>query len=342
MKKQNKVLGILVIFIILLTSGCGKDDYLLDESGNIIVDQATGQSVQKDILCQPEKDSDLYKIYESNNEQLKTKLEDLPACKDFSLSSNEYTGLWDTILVKPLALIILKFGYLFNNFGIAVMLVGLLIRIILMPLSLKSMRQSNNMQKAQPEIARIEKKYKDKTDSDSMMAKSQEMMMIYQKYKINPVSGCLVALLQIPLFFAFLSAINKVPAIFEGELFGMNLGMTPWKGLSQGEYIYIVLIFLIVATTYVSFKNTMKQGQNNEMMKQMNFMFMFMIISISIASFSLPTAIAFYWIVTNGFAVVQNFIIKKILNKDDNKTDKKVIEVKPKEKKEKKAKKEVK
>lgn len=342
MKKQNKVLGIIVIFIILLTSGCGKDDYLLDETGNIIVDQATGQSVQKDILCQPEKDSDLYKIYESNNEQLKTKLEDLPACKDFSLLTNEYTGLWDAILVKPLALIILKFGYLFNNFGIAVMLVGLLIRLILMPLSLKSMRQSNNMQKAQPEIARIEKKYKDKTDSDSMMAKSQEMMMIYQKYKINPVSGCLVALLQIPLFFAFLSAINKVPAIFEGELFGMNLGMTPWKGLSQGEYIYIVLIFLIVATTYISFKNTMKQGQNNEMMKQMNFMFMFMIISISIASFSLPTAIAFYWIVTNGFAVVQNFIIKRILNKDDTKTDKKVIEVKHKEKKEKKDKKEVK
>lgn len=342
MKKQNKILGVIVIFIILLTSGCGSDDYLKDESGNIIVDQGTGQSVQKDILCQPEKDSELYKIYESNNEQLKTKLEDLPSCKDFSLSTNEYSGLWDAILVKPLALIILKFGYLFNNFGVAVMVVGLLIRLILMPLSLKSMRQSNNMQKAQPEIARIEKKYKDKTDSDSMMAKSQEMMMIYQKYKINPVSGCLVAILQIPLFFAFLSAINKVPAIFEGELFGMNLGMTPWKGLSQGEYIYIILIFLIVATTYISFKNTMKQGQNNEMMKQMNFMFMFMIISISIASFSLPTAIAFYWIVTNGFAVVQNFIIKKILNNDDKKSDKKVIEVKHKEKKENKNKKEVK
>ena len=174
------------------------------------------------------------------------------------------------------------------------------------------------------------------------MAKSQEMMMVYQKYKINPVSGCLVALIQIPLFFAFLSAINKVPAIFEGELFGMNLGMTPWKGLGQGEYIYIVLIFLIVATTYLSFKNTMKNGQNNEMMKQMNFRFMFVIISISIASFSLPTAIAFYWIVVNGFAVVQNYIIKKILSKEElgtkpkskeKKSNKKVIEVKHQEKK---------
>ena len=92
--------------------------------------------------------------------------------------------------------------------------------------------------------------------------------------------------------------------------------MTPWKALSQGEYSYIILIFLIIATTYYSFKNTMKGNQNNDMMKQMNYMLMFMIISISIASFSLPTAIAFYWIVINGFTVIQNTLIKKILKKD--------------------------
>ena len=99
---------------------------------------------------------------------------------------------------------------------------------------------------SQPEIMKIEKKYANRTDSEAMMAKSQETMMVYQKYKINPVSGCLVALLQIPLFFAFLSAINDVPAIFEDSLFGMHLGMTPWKALSEGQYAYIILIFLIM------------------------------------------------------------------------------------------------
>ena len=167
-----------------------------------------------------------------------------------------------------------------------------------------------------------------------MMAKSQEMMMVYQKYKINPVSGCLVALIQIPLFFAFLDAINKVPAIFEGSLFGMQLGTTPWKGISQGEYIYIFLIFLIIFTTYISFKNSMNQNNgNDEMLKQMSFMLKFMIISISIASFNLPTAIAFYWIVTNGFAVVQNMIIKKILQNEEPKHHK-IIDIKLKKKKE--------
>ena len=342
MKKQNRVLALILIAIIFMASGCGSDDYLKDENGNILVNEVTGQSVQKNILCQPEKDSELYRIYESHADQLNTPVEELPSCKDFNLNSNKYDGLWQALLVRPLAYIILQVGFLFNNFGISVMIVGLLIRLILMPLSIKSMHQSNNLQKAQPEIARIEKKYAGRTDSDAMMAKSQETMMVYQKYKINPVSGCLVALIQIPLFFAFLAAINEVPAIFEGQLFGMHLGMTPWKGLAEGQYIYIVLIFLIVATTYISFKNTMKNDQNNEMMKQMNFMFMFMIISISIASFSLPTAIAFYWIVTNGFAVIQNYIIKRILAKDQH--DSKVIEIKKKKKKveKKKSKKEVK
>ena len=341
MKKQNKILALILIGIIFLASGCGSDDYLKDENGNILVNEVTGQSVQKNILCQPEKDSELYKIYESHADQMETPVNELPTCEEFTLTSNKYDGLWEAILVRPLAFIILQVGFLFNNFGISVMVVGLLIRLVLMPLSIKSMRQSTNLQKAQPEIARIEKKYAGRTDSDSMMAKSQETMMVYQKYKINPVSGCLVALIQIPLFFAFLAAINEVPAIFEGELFGMHLGMTPWKGLAEGQYIYIVLIFLIVATTYLSFRNTMKNNQNNEMIKQMNFMVMFMIISISIASFSLPTAIAFYWIIINGFSVVQNYVIKKILAKEQK--DPKVIDVKHKEKKDntKKKKKEV-
>ena len=342
MKKQNKILALILLGMIFLTSGCGSDNYLKDENGNILVNEVTGQSVQKNILCQPEKDSELYKIYESHVDQMETPVNELPTCEEFTLTSNKYDGLWEAILVRPLAFIILQVGFLFNNFGISVMVVGLLIRLVLMPLSIKSMRQSTNLQKAQPEIARIEKKYAGRTDSDSMMAKSQETMMVYQKYKINPVSGCLVALIQIPLFFAFLAAINEVPAIFEGELFGMHLGMTPWKGLAEGQYVYIVLIFLIVATTYLSFRNTMKNNQNNEMMKQMNFMVMFMIISISIASFSLPTAIAFYWIIINGFSVVQNYVIKKILAKEQK--DPKVIDIKHKEKKDstKKKKKEVK
>ena len=309
-----KKIAVLIVSILLLSTGCGNKTYLKEDK-NIITFEETGQSLQNNILCKPS-EKKLYEVYEKYNDQLTTKLEELPSCEDFKPSDIKYKSLWESIFVKPLAFLILKLGLLIKNFGLSVMLIGIGIRLILLPFSKKTMDQSENMKKAAPEIQKIEKKYANRTDSDAMMMKSQETMLVYKKYKINPVSGCLLAFLQLPLFFAFLQAINRVPAIFEDSLFGMKLGMTPWVGISQGKYIYIVLIILIIATTYLSFKNSMKnQGGNSAMEQQMKFTLMFMIVMISIASFSLPTAIALYWVVTNGFVVLQNFIFKKLRNK---------------------------
>lgn len=311
--KQKKII-VLLCAVLLLTTGCGTSTYLKEDK-KVITYETTGQSLQNNILCKP-KGEELYKLYEKYNDQLKTKLEELPTCEDFKPSDIKYSGLWESLFVKPLAWIILKLGQLIKNYGVSVMLIGLGIRLILLPFSKKTMDQSENMKKAAPEIQKIEHKYANRTDSDAMMMKSQETMLVYKKYKINPVSGCLMAFIQLPLFFAFLQAINRVPAIFEDTLFGMNLGMTPWIGIRDGKYIYILLIVLIILTTYLSFKNSMNsQSGNSEMERQMQFTLKFMIIIISIASFSLPTAIALYWIVTNGFIVIQNFLFKKLKTK---------------------------
>lgn len=313
--KQKKII-ILLLAVLFFTTGCGTSNYLKEEK-KVITYERTGQSLQNNILCKPE-EKELYELYEKYNDQLKTKLEDLPTCEDFKPKDIKYNGLWETIFVKPLAWIILKLGILIKNYGVSVMLIGLGIRLILLPFSKKTMDQSENMKKAAPEIKKIENKYAGRTDSDAMMLKSQETMLVYKKYKINPVSGCLMAFIQLPLFFAFLQAINRVPAIFEDILLGMSLGMTPWIGIREGQYIYILLIVLIIVTTYLSFKNSMNnQSGNSEMERQMQFTLKFMIIMISIASFSLPTAIALYWIVTNGFIVLQNFLFKKIRNKNE-------------------------
>ncbi len=308
---KTKKIIVLLICVIFMTTGCGNKTYLKEDKTIVTYDK-TGQSLQNNILCKPE-EKGIYELYEKYNDQLKTNLNDLPTCKDFKPSDIKYQSLWESIFVKPLAWLILKLGILINNFGLSVMLIGLGIRLILLPFSKKTMDQSENMKKLQPEIKKIEKKYANRTDSESMMMKSQETMMLYKKYKINPISGCLIAFIQLPLFFAFLQAINRVPAIFEDELFGMNLGMTPWVGISQGKYIYIILIILIIFSTYYSFKNAMQNQQaNSEMERQLQLSLKFMIIIISIASFSLPTAIALYWVVTNGFVVIQNIIFKKL------------------------------
>lgn len=302
---------VLLTLILFFTTGCGNKVYLKEDK-NIVTYEKTGQSLQNDILCKPE-ETELYAVYEKYNNQLQTKLENLPTCSNFQPSNIKYQSLWESIFVKPLAWIILKLGILIKNFGIAVMLIGLGIRIILFPFSKKTMEQSENMKKIQPELKKLEKKYAGRTDNDAMMMKTEETMQLYKKYKINPISGCLIALIQLPLFFAFLQAINRVPAIFEDNLLGMHLGMTPWVGITQGKYIYLLLILLIILSTHFSFKNTMQsQNTNSEMERQMQFTLKFMIVMISIASFSLPTAIALYWIVTNGFVVIQNYAFKKL------------------------------
>lgn len=310
MRKKLKILFVVLIFI--LCTGCSST---IKDGKEVVTNKETGQTLTSNIICKPT-DENLLETYTKYNDKLQVKLEDLPTCSNFTPNKLEYRNLWESIFIKPLAFIILKLGYLVKNMGLSVMIIGLLIRLILMPIQIKTVKQSENMKKIQPEMAKIERKYKDKTDNESLMAKSQETMLLYKKYKINPVSGCLLTFIQLPLFFAFLEAINRVPAIFEGTFLTMNLGMTPATGIAQHNYIYIILIILIILSTFLSFKNSMAgQDQNNEMAQQMKFMFIFMIIMVSFASLSLPTAIALYWIVTNGFAVIQNLIIKKIIEK---------------------------
>ncbi len=311
MKKKLKV--ILMILLLVLSTGCTK--YVKDGKQNVTYEK-TGQTLTANILCKPQEE-DLYKIYEENSDALTISLEDLPSCDDFKPNSLKYVSLWESLIVKPLAWLILQLGYIVKNMGVSVMLIGLIIRILLLPVSYKTVIQSENMKKAQPEINKLEKKYKNKTDNESLMMKSQETMMIYKKYKINPVSGCLLSFIQLPLFLGFLEAINRVPAIFEGSFLSMNLGMTPLTGIMNKQYIYIILIVLIILSTYFSFKMSMKSQSAGgaEVQQQMQYMFLFMIVMISIASFSLPTAIALYWIITNGFAVIQTLIIKKLNEK---------------------------
>ena len=226
MKRLKKI--IIVFLLVFLLTGCTKQLVVEKTNSNgkktkVVVKydegkNATGQTLTKNILCKP-KDASLNKIYKNN----KVNTDKLVQCNKFvpTIKSNE--GLWDNIFIKPLAWIILKLGYFVKNFGLAVILAGLFIRLILYPVTKKSAMQSENLKKAQPELQRLEKKYANKMDDQqAMIQKSQEMMAIYKKYNISLFSGCIIAFIQLPLFIAFLEAINRTPAIFEDNFFILN------------------------------------------------------------------------------------------------------------------------
>ena len=298
----------LALMCVFLLTGCQKNFTVVNE------ETGAQKNYVSNILCKPET-KEMQQIYINNPEELKkvnVNYEKLPQCKNLKINSGEYEGLWTSLFVKPLAWVLVKVSNLVKSEGLGIMLVAFVMRALMLPLSLKSAKMSKNMSKAQMDLNRLEVKYRGREDKDSMMAKSQEMMMIYKKYDINPMSSCLFSFIQLPIFFAFLEALYRVPAFFETSFLSVfHLGTTPLEGIKAGNYWYIVLIVLILGATYFSFKNTNSSNGNAQQEQQMKMMSSFMVVFIGIASFSLQTSIALYWIVSNGFTVVQNMIMKK-------------------------------
>ena len=301
--KQNIKKIILITFCIFLLSGCTKQ--LKDKDKNVITNKETGQSITENIICKPT-NKDVIKIYEEN----KVKLSKLPDCDEFKPLSN-YEGLWTSIFVKPLAWIILKIGKLFNNYGLSIIITCLLIRLILMPITKKTAMQSELIKQAQPELEKLEKKYKGKDSQEDQTRKAQEMMMIYQKYKINPMSGCILAFIQLPLLFAFLEAINRTPALFENNFLVFQMGTTPWVGIfTHHNYWYVLLLVLIIGTSFISFGKTLPD-QSGPTANQMKYTIYFMMAMIAVASLSLPAALGIYWITSSLFTIIQNLYVER-------------------------------
>ena len=301
-KNKNRLKVLLIISLVFLTTGCATT--LTNKEKQPVKNEVTGQNLIENIICKPT-DKETIKVYEKNGVNIKK----LPDCNEFKISDGKYESLWTTFFIKPLSFIIIKIGELVKNYALAVILVSLAIRLIAFPITRKTALQSELIKKAQPEIEKIQKKYKDKQDQESMMKQNQELLAVYQKYNINPMSGCLFSMLQLPLFIAFFEAIQRTPAIFEDIFLGLQLGTTPAVGITSATfYMYAILVILIGATTYLSFKMNSTGNMQDPSMKMMPYMMTGMIIFTSLF---MPSALGIYWITTNVFTIIQNILVKR-------------------------------
>ncbi len=304
MRKENsKKKLIIILLLLLLTTGCTKT--LTNKNKEPVKNEVTGQNLTENILCRPN-NKNVIKIYEKNG----VKVDKLPKCSDFKINSGKYEGLWTSLFVKPLAFILLKLGELLNhNYALSLIIISLIIRLIAFPFTKKTAMQSELMKKAQPELNRIQNKYKNKQDQESLTRQSQEMMAVYKKYNISPMSGCLFSMIQLPLFIAFFEAVQRIPAIFEGKFLGLQLGTTPIVGFTTSAMIaYIILMLLISITTYFSFRFNLADNTLDSSMKMMPIMMVGMII---VTALFMPSALGIYWITTNLFTIVQNIAVKR-------------------------------
>ncbi|PMP68207.1 MAG: membrane protein insertase YidC [Thermodesulfobacterium geofontis] len=221
-----------------------------------------------------------------------------------------YFGIFDFI-AKPL-LYILKFSHRFTgNFGWDIIFITILLRILFFPLNQISYKSMKRMQEIQPIIQKLREKYKD--DPQTL---NKELMNVYKSYKINPFSGCLPILIQIPIFIAFYKVL----------LMAIELRHAPFMlwidDLSAPERLYIgnfhipylggipLLTILMGASMFVQQKlspSTTDPFQNRLMLLMPLF---FIILFINF-----PSGLVLYWFVNNILSIIQQYFTLKLLKK---------------------------
>ena len=196
MSKSKKIL-ILFLSVFLLT-GCTK--YKTYDNKSITVEQ-TGQKVVENILCKTEETEKQYEELknkkineyqekfnngEISEEDFNNKKQDIENsfnisnvqnCSKFKIF-NGNDGLWTTVFVKTLSWIIIQLGSITKNYGWAIIIVTILIRLALFPITKKTAMQSENMKLAQNKLQKLEEKYRNRNDQQSIMMKNQEMLKI--------------------------------------------------------------------------------------------------------------------------------------------------------------------
>lgn len=226
----------------------------------------------------------------------------------YDLSGGIYFG-WFDIIAKPL-LYVLKFFYNFiNNYGVAVILLTVLIKAIFWPLSHKSAKSMKTLQKLQPKMAKLKEKY-----GDDKARLNQELMQLYKAYKVNPASGCLPMVIQIPVFFALYKVLLQSIELRHAPFFlWINDLSAPDRLMIPGISIpYLgglpILTILMGASMYYQQKMTptAMDPTQAKIMQFLPLMFIFLFVNF-------PSGLVLYWLVNNVLSIAQQYYTNKFV-----------------------------
>ncbi|QAZ66842.1 membrane protein insertase YidC [Solidesulfovibrio carbinolicus] len=203
---------------------------------------------------------------------------------------------WFDFVAKPLIKLLHFFYDYVGNYGVAIILLTILIKLIFWPLSQKSYKSMEQMKKLQPLLTQLREKYKD--DRQKM---NEEMMQLYKTYKVNPAGGCLPMIVQIPVFFglyqALLHSIELRHASFITHLPFTN--MIWLADLSAKDPFYITPL-IMGGTMFIQQKMTPAPGDPTQakVMLFMPVIFTFMFLNF-------PSGLVIYWLVNNVISIAQ-------------------------------------
>ncbi|MHB8790416.1 MAG: membrane protein insertase YidC [Desulfobulbaceae bacterium] len=213
---------------------------------------------------------------------------------------------WFDVLAKPMLWLLNFFHAYIGNYGIAIILLTILIKGVFWPITQKGMKSMKNMQKLQPKVAKLKEKYKG--DPQKM---NQEMMALYKTYKVNPLGGCLPLVLQIPFFFALykvlLMSIELRHAPFMLWINDLAAPDRLWIGFDI-PYLHgiPVLTLLMGASMYLQQKMTPTTADPTQarIMQMLPIIFTFMFLNFA-------SGLVLYWFVNNLLSILQQQLINR-------------------------------
>lgn len=227
--------------------------------------------------------------------------------------------LYNLLIYQPLvnALIFFYNTVAFENLGLAIIFLTLLIRMVLFPLFHKSTRHQMMMMKLQPEVKKIQEKHKHDREKQTLA-----MMELYKEHNVNPFSGILLLIIQLPVLFALFQIFRSsfVAESLRGTLYGfvktpaaLNVLFLGLINLEQGS---ILMVGLAAVAQYFQAKLSLppKSGGAPSAAERMSRQMVFVgPIFTLLIFYRLPAAVGLYWAVTSLFSVIQQLIINKSL-----------------------------
>lgn len=244
------------------------------------------------------------------------------------------SGWFDGLIVWPIAWLINFFAQ-YADAGIAIIIVTAFINILISAFTLKSQISAQRVQMLQPEMNKIQAKYKDKKDQRSQMMQAQEMQALYKKYDVSPFGSIIGPFLQLPIIMGMYLATQRAEAVVTGNFMGISLEKTVQGGIVEGQYVYLLIFTLMVLFQFLSLKfpqwlqkwkkkkNHVKEkkyaqpeAKASGMMGSMNMMMYVSTGMIAWLGFTWPLGMSFYWLVSSIVRIIQNIVINQFFMKD--------------------------
>lgn len=243
----------------------------------------------------------------------------------------ETGGLFEAILIWPLAQAINKMAEIFGSVFWGIVVVTVIINVILVAFTFKSNLQMQKMNAIQPEVLKIQKKYEGRDDQQSKMRMANELQTLYKKNGIDQMGALIAPFLQFPILIAMYSAVRRSSAVLNGTFFGYTLSLTPKEALANQDWPLLVvyasmIIFQLISVLipqwinkYKAKKEAEKRHKHYEAPQNPSAMMTYgMVIFIAFIMISWPTALSLYYCISSVVNIIKTIGMQLLADKENN------------------------